>query len=72
MIFFKKMLILLLVLVAMYLAYVVVNFLKSKINVRGNMGAFLLLLLLSFTTVFLIILAFGFLLIEFKDFFFKH
>ena len=72
MIFFKKMLILLLVLVAMYLAYVVVNFLKSKINVRGNMGAFLLLLLLSFATVFLIILAFSFLLIEFKDFFFKH
>ena len=72
MIFFKKMLILLLVLVAMYLAYVVVNFLKSKINVRGNMGAFLLLLLLSFATVFLIILALSFLLIEFKDFFFKH
>jgi hypothetical protein len=72
MIFFKKMLILLLVLVAMYLAYVVVNFLKSKINVRGNMGAFLLLLLLSFSAVFLIILAFGFLITEFKDFFFTH
>jgi hypothetical protein len=72
MIFFKKMLILFLVLAAMYLAYVVVNFLKSKINARGNMGAFLLLLLLSFTTVFLIIVAFGFLLVEFKDFFFKH
>jgi hypothetical protein len=72
MIFFKKMLILLLVMIAMYLAYVVVNFLKSKINARGNMGAFLLLLLLSFTTVFLIILVFGFLLVEFKDFFFKH
>jgi hypothetical protein len=66
------MLILLLVLVAMYLAYVVVNFLKSKINARANMGAFLLLLLLSFATVFLIILAMGFLLIDFKDFFFKY
>jgi hypothetical protein len=72
MIFFKRMLILLLVLIAMYFAYVVVNFLKSKINVRGNMGAFLLLLLLSFATVFLIILALSFLLIESKDFFFKH
>jgi hypothetical protein len=72
MIFFKKVLILLLVVAAMYLAYVVVNFLKSKINARRNMGAFLLLLLLSFTTVFLIILAFSFLLVEFKDFFFKH
>lgn len=72
MFFFKKMLILLLVLLAMYLGYVVVNFLKSKINMRGNMGAFLLLLLLSFTAVFLIIVAFGFLLVEFKDFFFKH
>jgi hypothetical protein len=72
MIIIKKMLILLLVLVAMYLAYVVVNFLKSKINARGNMGAFLLLLLLSFGTVFVIILALGFLLIEFKGFFFKH
>jgi hypothetical protein len=66
------MLILLLVLVAMYLAYVVVNFLKSKINARANMGAFLLLLLLSFAAVFLIILALGFLLIDFKDFFFKY
>ena len=72
MIFFKKMLILLLVLVAMYLAYVVVNFLKSKIRARENMGAFLLLLLLSFGSVFLIIIAFGFLLTTFKDFFFKH
>jgi len=72
MIFFKKMLVLLLVLLAMYLAYVVVNFLKSKINVRGNMGAFLLLLLLSFGSIFLIILGLGFLLVEGKDFFFKH
>lgn len=66
------MLILLLILAAMYLAYVVVNFLKAKIKVQGNMGAFLLLLLLSFTTVFLIIVAFGFLLVQCKDFFFKH
>ena len=72
MIIIKKMLVLLLVLVAMYLAYVVVNFLKAKINARGNMGAFLLLLLLSFGGVFAIILALGFLLIEFKGFFFKH
>lgn len=72
MIFFKKMLILLLILLAMYLAYVVVNFLKSKINVGGNMGAFLLLLLLSFGSIFLIIIALGFLLIGGKDFFFKH
>ncbi len=72
MIFFKKMLILLLVLIAMYLAYVIVNFLKSKIKVRGSMGAFLLLLLLSFAAVFLITLALSFLLIDFKDFFFKN
>ena len=72
MVSFKKVLILLMVLIAMYLAYVAVNFLKSKIDVRRNMGAFLLLLLLSFTTIFLIILILGFLLVEFKDFFFKH
>ena len=56
----------------MYLAYVVVNFLKSKIKARENMGAFLLLLLLSFGSVFVIVLALGLLLIEFKGFFFKH
>ena len=72
MIIIKKMLVLLLVLVAMYLAYLVVNFLKSKIKARENIGAFLLLLLLSFGSVFVIILALGFLLIEFKGFFFKH
>ena len=72
MIIIKKMLVLLLVLVAMYLAYLIVNFLKSKIKARENMGACLLLLLLSFGSVFVIILALGFLLIEFKGFFFKH
>lgn len=72
MIFFKKMLILFLVVIAMYLAYVIVNFFKSKINIRGNAGAFLLFLLLSFGIVFLIILALSFLLIDFKDFFFKR
>jgi len=58
--------------IAMYLGYVVVNFLKSKINARDNMGAFLLLLLLSFGCVFLIILGLGFVLITGKDFFFTH
>jgi hypothetical protein len=72
MIFFKKMLILMLVIAAMYLAYIVVNFLKSKINVGGNMGAFLLLLLLSFGSILLIIVTLGFLLIRWKDFFFKQ
>ena len=72
MIFLKKMLILLMVLIAMYLAYIAVNFLKSKIHVRGHMGTFLLLLFLSFGTVFLIILGLSFLLIVFKDFLFKH
>jgi hypothetical protein len=72
MIILKKLLILLLILAAMYVAYITVNFLKSKINGRKNMGSFLLLLFLSFGAVFLIILAFGFLLTEFKDFFFTH
>ena len=72
MLFFKKLLILLLVLAAMYLAYVVVNFLKSKINVHRNMGAFLLLLLLSFAAVFIIIMSLGFIFNEYTSFFFKH
>ena len=72
MIILKKLLILLLIVAAMYVAYIAINFLKSKINGRKNMGSFLLLLLLSFGAVFLIILTFGFLLTEFKDFFFKH
>jgi predicted PurR-regulated permease PerM len=72
MIFFKKILILLIVIAAMYLTYLVVNFLKSKINVHRNMGAFLLLLLLSFATVFIIILFLGFVFTEYRNFFFKH
>jgi hypothetical protein len=72
MIILKKLLILLLVLAAMYVAYVAVNFLKSKINGRKSMGFVLLLVFLSFGAVFLIILTFGFLLTEFKDFFFTH
>jgi hypothetical protein len=72
MLLFKKMLVLILVLAAMYLAYFVVNFLKTKIKIRENMGAFLLLLVLSFASVFLIITSLGFLLIEYKTFFFNH
>ena len=71
MLFLKKLLILLLALLAMYVAYIVVNFFKEKIKVQGNMGAFLLLLLISFISIFVIIVAFGFLLVRFKDFFFK-
>ncbi len=71
MLFLKKLLILLLALLAMYVAYIAVNFFKEKIKVQGNMGAFLLLLLFSFITIFVIIAAFGFLLVRFKDFFFK-
>lgn len=70
--FFRKILILLLVIVAMYLAYSVVNFLKLKIKVRGNLGAFLLLTFLSFGAVFLIIISLSFVLTEFRSFFFKH
>ena len=70
--FFRKILILLLIIVAMYLAYSVINFLKLKINVRGNMGAFVLLMLLSFGAVFLIIISLGLVLTEFRSFFFKH
>jgi hypothetical protein len=72
MIFFKKILILLIVIAAMYLTYLIVNFLKAKINVHRNMGAFLLLLLLSFATVSVIILFLGFVFTEYRNFFFKH
>jgi len=72
MILFKKILVVLVVIAAMYLAYFVVNFLKSKIKVHRNMGAFLLLLLLSFASVFLIILFLGFFFSEYRNFFFKH
>jgi len=71
MIFFKKILILLIVIGAMYLTYLVVNFLKAKINVHRNMGTFLLLLILSFASVFLIILFLGFVFTEYRNFFFK-
>ncbi len=70
--FLRKILIVLIVAVAMYLGYVVVNFFKSKINVHRNMGAFLLLLLLSFGSIFIIILLLGFIFNEYRSFFFKH
>lgn len=72
MILFKKILILLIVIAAMYLAYAVVKFLKSKINTHRNMGGFLLLLLLSFVTVFIIIFSLGFVFNQYRNFFFKH
>ncbi|MEP6927910.1 MAG: hypothetical protein ABI834_09755 [Ginsengibacter sp.] len=68
----RKILILLLVAAAMYLAYITINFFKSKINAHRNMGGFLLLLLLSFGSIFIIILLLGFIFNEYRSFFFKH
>ena len=56
----------------MYLTYSIVNYLKLKINARRNMGAFLLLLLLSFATVLIIIFSLGFIFSEYRNFFFKR
>ena len=67
---FKKALIVILVASAMYLAFFVVSYLKSKINVHRNMGTFLFLLLLSFSAVFMIILILGFIFTQFRNFFF--
>lgn len=72
MILLGKILLIIIIAAAMYLAYVVVSFLKSRINVHRNMGGFLLLLLLSFGSIFLIILLLGFIFNEYRSFFFKH
>ncbi len=72
MFFFKKILILLIVVAAMYLTYSIVNYLKLKINAHRNIGAFLLLLLLSFATVLIIIFSLGFIFSEYRNFFFKQ
>jgi hypothetical protein len=70
MIFLRKILIVLIVAVAMYIGYVTVNFFKTKINVHRNIGGFLLLLLLSFVSVFIIIFLLGFIFSEYSSFFF--
>lgn len=72
MLLLKKILIVLLVAVAMYGAYASVNFFKSKIKVHRNPAGFLLLLLLSFASVFIIIMLLGFIFHEYRNFFFKH
>lgn len=56
----------------MYLAYMAVSFLKSKINTHRNVPAFLVLLLLTFVSVFAIILFLGFIFSRYRNFFFHH
>lgn len=72
MIFFKKVLIILIVIAAMYLVYLAIDFLKKKIKVHRNMGGFLLLLTLSLTVIFILIFLLGFIFGEYRNFFFKH
>ena len=66
----KKILIVLIVVAAMCACYYVVSFLKAKINGHRNFGAFLLLVLLSFASVFIIIVSLGFIFNEYRNFFF--
>jgi len=68
----KKILMISIVVAAMCLCYYTVSFLKAKIDGHRNFGAFLLLVLLSFASVFIIIVSLGFLFSQYRNFFFTH
>ncbi|MDE3211940.1 MAG: hypothetical protein KGM98_01800 [Bacteroidota bacterium] len=69
---FKKLLILIIIAVAMYGTYRVVEFLKARINGRKNLANFILLLLTSFGAVFLVIVLLGWIFTYYRNFFFTH
>jgi len=67
---YKKILLLVLVVAAMYAAWQLQQFLQIKIGPRKSMYRFLLFLLLNLTGLFLLIFLLTFIIIHLKDFFF--
>jgi hypothetical protein len=70
--FFKKILILVIIVGAMYITYVIVQFLKLRIEARKNITNFLLLFFLSFAVVFFMIYLLGWIFGQYRNFFFNR
>jgi hypothetical protein len=68
---YKKLLILALVVAAMVTAFKLQQHLKTKIDPRRSLQHFLLFLLINIAGLFVLVFITGFIIIYFKDFFFK-
>jgi len=71
MIFFKKVLILVLTVALMVVAYFIYQFLHKKINPRKSFFHLVIFFVLNLLSIFLLIFLLSVLLFKFKEFFFK-
>ena len=67
----QKFLLLITVAVAVLSGYNVYQFWNKRINPRQSFKHFILYLLVNLVSIFIIVFAFGFIIIYFKEFFFK-
>jgi len=69
---YKKILLILLLILATGMAYSVHQLLTRIINPRRSFAHFMMFVLMNLATVFLIVFIFGFIIIHFNNFFFKN
>jgi len=67
----QKILLLIIIAVAVLTGYSVYQFWNKKINPRRSFKHFILYMLLNLASIFVIVFVFGFVIIYFKEFFFK-
>jgi len=67
----QKFLLLITVAVAVLAGYSVYQFWNKKINPRHSFKHFILYMLVNLASIFIIVFVFGFIIIYFKEFFFK-
>ena len=67
----QKLLLLIIVAVAVLSGYSVYQFWNKKINPRQSFKHFVLYMLVNLASIFVIVFMFGFVIIYFKEFFFK-
>jgi len=67
---YKKIVLLIIIVAAMYATWQLQQLLQIKVNPRKSLQRFLLFFVINFIAVFLIIVLTGFIIIHFKEFFF--
>ena len=67
----QKLLLLITVAVAVLAGYSTYQFWNTKINPRQSLKHFMIYMLVNLASIFVIVFVFGFVIIYFKDFFFK-
>ena len=68
---YQNILLLTVLIVATLTAYITHQFWKKRIDPRRSFKHFLLFMLVNVLSVFVVVFIFGFVIIQFKDFFFK-